>query len=386
MIPCNGKPFLWYLLQQLDEQGIKHFVLLTGYLSKEIDSYFGDGSSWGWQIDYSDGPVTWDTGKRLWEAREKIEDRFLLLYSDNFASFPLDKVLARHEKNQCPLTFMVSKKTVGNIALDDFGIVQRYDNSRSDQALNYVEIGYMIADKKETFNYYETSECSFSSILKKMVAKKKISAWIQHDHYHSISDPLRWKKTEKYLKPKKVILIDRDGVINKKAQRGEYISTWDDFEWINDTRDAMKTLANKGFKFIVISNQAGIARKMITLSELENINYNLKTELNKKGVEVLDIYICPHHWDDNCDCRKPKSGMFYQASREWLFRLDKTLFVGDDPRDCQAAYNAGCKSILIGDTSDLQMLLDYEQPIFSSNHLSKCIPKMLEYFQRSSDL
>ena len=146
----------------------------------------------------------------------------------------------------------------------------------------------------------------------------------------------------------KLIVLDRDGVINQKAQKGEYISSWNKFEWISETRIAMKLLAQEGFKFIIISNQAGIARGMINLKELEKIHNNMKEELQNDNIEILDIYICPHHWDEKCYCRKPNPGMLFQASQDHLLRLDKTLFIGDDPRDCQAAEKAGCNSIFIG--------------------------------------
>ena len=379
MIPCNGKPFLWHLLQQMEDQGIKRFVLLTGYLAEKIEAYFKDGSEWGWQIQYSQGPAEWDTGKRLWEAKEKLDDRFLLLYSDNFVSFTLNKVLELHERNKAPLTFMVSPKSPGNIALDETGTVQKYDNNRSTE-MNYVEIGYMIVEKDQTLEFFDEPECSFSSILRKMAAQQQISAWVQHDAYHSISDPDRWIKTETYLKPKKILLIDRDGVINRKAPQGEYISRWEDFDWIQESREAMKQLAQKGFKFIVISNQAGVARGMIERNELERIHDNMKDELRTDGVEILDIYVCPHHWDEKCLCRKPNPGMLYQASKDHLFRLDKTLFIGDDPRDCQTAERAGCDSIFVGENSDLEKLKKIEQPLHASTSLNEVVDEIFDYF------
>ena len=99
MIPCNGKPFLEYLLTQLTEQGISQFCLLTGYLGERIQEYFGNGQRFGWKITYSHGPVEWDTGRRIWEAQSELEECFLLLYSDNFVPFPIKKVLKQHEKH-----------------------------------------------------------------------------------------------------------------------------------------------------------------------------------------------------------------------------------------------------------------------------------------------
>ena len=380
MILCNKKPFLWYLMSQLHDEGINRFVLLTGYLGKKIENYFGSGEAWGWQIEYSNGPAEWDTGKRIWEAKELYDDCFLLMYSDNFAVFSLDKLFADHKKNNKPLTFMVSKKSPGNVKLDNFGIVKKYDNQRSSNLLDYVEIGYMIVENRKTLSFYESADCSFSEILKKMSNKQQINSYILDGDYHSISDPSRWKKTEKYLSQNKIILIDRDGVINTKSHRGEYITNWASFKWIPETLSAMQLLAKEGFKFIVITNQAGIARQIINPKELEKIHKNMKDELTHGGVEVLDIYVCAHHWEENCSCRKPKPGMLYQASSDWLFRLDKTFFIGDDPRDCQAAFNAGCKSIFIGDKKELKNLLPEEMPTHRFNNLSLGIQALISYY------
>jgi len=381
MILCNGMPFLWYLCSQLSELGVKRFVLLTGYLSEKIETYFGDGSQWGWVIQYSVGPVDWPTGKRIWEAQSLIEDRFLLLYSDNIVPYPLNKVLKSHEANDLALTCMVTEKFPGNISLDEQGHVEIYDNNRSNDNLEYVEIGYMVVEKEETLAYFDNPECSFSSILETMARKKQINTWTQRDAYHSISDEKRWRLAENYLKPKKIILIDRDGVINKKAARGEYISDWKDFNWIQDTCESMKRLAKNGFQFIVISNQAGIARKMVDPIKLNEIHKNMQEECKRDGIEILAIYVCPHHWDENCQCRKPKPGLFYRASVEWSFRLDKTLFIGDDPRDCIAANNAGCKSVFIGELNELDGLSENDYPLYSSKALSESIATINQFFK-----
>lgn len=382
MIDCNGKPFLWYLLNQLYEQGIDQFILLTGYLSERIEDYFNDGSTWDWKITYSKGPIEWDTGKRIWEARNLLDDNFLLLYSDNFVPFKLKIICDYHEKNQKPLTFMVTPKNPGNISLDEKGIVTKYDNTRSDQDMHYVEIGYMIVEKDITFSFYQTPECSFSTILKKMAVHKQISGWIQNDNYHSISDPERWKKTQTYLSDKKILLIDRDGVINQKAPLGQYIKDWEEFEWILDTRNAMRLLSENGFQFIVITNQAGIARGIFSSEDLRRIHGKMKEELKKDGIDILDIYVCAHHWDEKCNCRKPSPGMLFQASKDHLFRLDKVLFIGDDIRDCQAAEKAGARSIFVGKAIDLKKLSKNEQPFSYSQLLTNSISNINGFYNQ----
>jgi len=379
MILCDEKPFLFHLLSQIAELGIRRFLLLIGYLGEQIEEYFGDGREWGWEIHYSKGPVAWNTGKRIWEARNDLDERFLLLYSDNFSPYPLEKAFALHEENAPALTLMISPKSPGNIAIDESKMVRHYDNHRSKE-LGFVEIGYMIAEKKRMLDFFDDVDCSLSNILQSMAKQGEICAFEQKDRYHSISDPSRWKKAEKYLTPKKILLLDRDGVINRKAPRGEYISSWEQFKWIPENKVAIKMLAEEGFEFIIISNQAGIARGMIKKEELDRIHLNMKADFAKDGVRILEVYICPHHWDEDCTCRKPNPGMLLQASQEYFFRLDRTLFIGDDVRDCQAAWNAGCDSIFIGEANELVNLPDNQRPICSVASLWDSLSQIRERF------
>ena len=103
MIPCNGQPFLWHLMHHISEQGVEEFLLLTGYQGNQIKEFFADGSSWGWNIEYSEGPTKWNTAKRIWEAQDQLGENFLLLYCDNFVPFSLEKLLVFHAKNDLPL-------------------------------------------------------------------------------------------------------------------------------------------------------------------------------------------------------------------------------------------------------------------------------------------
>ena len=136
----------------------------------------------------------------MWEARNKLDDIFLLLYSDNFAPFPLDRLYSLHKKNQTPLTFMVSPKNPGNISLDKSSFVQRYDNNRFGLDLDYVEIGYMIVEKERTLKFFETPECSFSSILHKMAAQEQTVPQAEADViFWSVFTPRMVNKREKIL-------------------------------------------------------------------------------------------------------------------------------------------------------------------------------------------
>jgi len=385
MAPISDKPFLEYLFQQLSEQGIKRYVLLIGYLGEMIQDYFGDGHAWGWQIEYSIGPAEWDTGRRLWESREILDENFLLLYSDNFSQFNLKKLVELHKKEQATLTFLLSEKKNGNIRFSSAGRIEDYDKSRQRQGLDFVEIGYMLVERDSLFPVYgnipNMPNINFSEIIELLVVRKQISGLVINEHYHSISDIDRLELMREYLKPKKIILIDRDGVINVKAPKGEYIESWNAFKWIDDTVYSMKKLSRDGFSFIVITNQAGVARGIVSKAELTRIHMLMAEKLKNEGVKVLDIYVCPHHWDDDCECRKPKAGLFNKIAEDHLLRMDKTLYIGDDIRDYQAAYNAGCGSVFIRKNPKSESLENEPRWSVSTSKLSDVIPNIKLYME-----
>ena len=381
MAPVNGRPFLEYLIEQMREQGIRRVLLLTGYRGEMIQEYFGNGAAWGVEIGYSHGPAEWDTGRRIWEARAQLDDRFLLLYSDNYTPFSLHKLMAFHAAHMPIVSLLLQPKATGNIRVGADGMIELYDPSRRAPGLDYVEIGYMLVERDAMFALYNRPDISFSRILERLSQRRALAGMVCRDPYHSISDPERWKLAERYLAVKRILLVDRDGTINRRPPRGEYVTQWREFHWIDETVESMRQLASVGFSFIVLSNQAGIARGMVSAEAVRSINRQMVEELKVGGVEVLDVYVCPHHWDDGCECRKPAPGMFFRASREHLLRMDRTVYVGDDPRDCLAAYNAECLSIMVGPDRDVDPGLD-ARPALAAATLTEAVPWIVTRFSQ----
>lgn len=376
MVPVNGKPFLRHLIEQVREQGVRRILLLTGYRGEMIREYFGAGEKLGVEIAYSCGPTEWDTGRRLWEAKGQMESRFLLLYSDNFAQFNMQRLSKLHLQHATPISLLLAPKEKGNIRVSSVGKIEAYDKSRNGQGFDYVEIGYMLVERDRVLAEFpacsDFPDFNFSALLEKFAREEKIAGLVVRDSYHSISDPQRHRLMCEYLKPKKILLIDRDGTINRKAPRGEYITSWDRFEWVVETVEAMKSLAQDGFDFIVITNQAGIARKMIEPDELDKIHNNMINQLAAEGVTVLKVYVSPHHWDENSYTRKPAPGLFFQAAREYNLRMDRCIYVGDDERDCMAAANAGCGMLYLSDDGRDPELTEYPRPYFRAESLLQC--------------
>ena len=352
MIPVNGKPFLEYLIELLKRNGIEEVVLLLGYLPEKITEHFGDGSRFGLSIKYSVTPVEDDTGTRVVKAKDLLRDNFLLMYCDNYWSQPLDKLYKFHNRRGLPVTTLVyanSKRPVtkSNVLVDAEGFVTLYDKSRTVPDLNGVELGFFVADKS-VLNYAPDFNFNFEKeVLPKLVAERKLAGYLTDQRYYSIGSIDRLLLTTEFLSGKKVVLLDRDGVINEKAPKADYVKNWGEFKFLPGAVRAIKLFNDKGYKVFVITNQPGIARGMMTRENLEDIHEKMKEELKKNGAQINGIYQCLHGWNDGCDCRKPKPGLLYEAAFQNNFDLTKAVIIGDDERDVQAGEAAGCRTILL---------------------------------------
>ena len=87
------------------------------------------------------------------------------------------------------------------------------------------------------------------------------------------------------------------------------------------------------------------------------MNSKMITILKEIGINIIDIFICPHHWDDNCECRKPKTGNFIKAAVKHNLNLENMIYIGDDIRDEEAAVNSGCKSIRLSLNEECRSIL-----------------------------
>jgi histidinol-phosphate phosphatase family protein len=376
MVDVNGTPFIMHLINKLKMQGISEVVILTGYLGDLIEKYFAKNPISEISIVCVRGPDDWDTGQRIIEAKEFLDETFLLLYGDNYIDLKLDALIDSHTKSSKLFTMSVVNKSPGNLIVDKNAQAIKYLIQRGEEKADLVEIGFSIIDQKELCKNIVENELSLPKAFASLVRSNMVHTFNIPTFYLSISDFDRLVITREHLKAKKIIFLDRDGVINVKAQKGQYVSNLRDFTKIEMNWLALEKLSKRGFEFIIITNQAGIARGMIEQTDLEEIHKNMTCEFESRGISLLSIYVCPHHWDENCECRKPKAGMFFEAARDFKLQLSEILYIGDDERDEEAAILAGCRFILIsqnGKTKSPEGNMQYE-------NLDLALPYILQLY------
>lgn len=140
-------------------------------------------------------------------------------------------------------------------------------------------------------------------------------------------------------------ILDRDGVINRDCDN--FIKSPDEWNALPGSLEAIAKLNQAGWKVVIATNQSGLGRGLFSMQDLNAIHNKMRTELAAVGGHIDAIFICPHHPDDHCLCRKPLPGLFDDIQSRFEIDLSKAVSVGDSLRDLHAANTAGCKTWLV---------------------------------------
>ena len=352
MVEILGRPFLAYQIEQLRDQGFERIVLLLGYLPEVVQNYFGDGREWSVQMEYSVTPVEYETARRLKSAEALLDPFFLLLYCDNYWPMQIERMWMRFVNAGAPAMITVytnrDNYTRNSVHVDPDGYVAVYDKTCTAPALQGVEISYAFIDKALVGLLPDENVSVEDALYSRLAQRRELLAYVTDHRYYSVGALHRLPLTEEFFKGRPTILLDRDGVLNEKPARAQYVGTWDKFRWLPGAQEALHLLKQAGYRVVVLSNQAGVGRGVMTDNDVLAIHRRMRDEARQRGGDIDAFYYCPHDWEEGCECRKPKPGLFFQAQRELNLDLTRTSFVGDDERDGEAAAAAGCPFISIG--------------------------------------
>lgn len=163
---------------------------------------------------------------------------------------------------------------------------------------------------------------------------------------------------------KRAVFLDRDGVINRKAPDGDYITRWEDFCVLQGVVESIAQLNQAGFCVVVITNQRCVSKGLITSSELEKLHQQMSEYLAQAGAKIDAVYYCPHETEPVCRCRKPAPGMLLDAAHSHDIDLAESWMIGDSEVDVAAGKNAGCKAVrLISENTSVDAIVNDRTPV-----------------------
>jgi histidinol-phosphate phosphatase family protein len=358
MVGFHGRPFLEYLVEMLRDQGFKEILMLLGYLPQVIERHFGDGRRFGVPIRYSVSEPDDLTSRRLQIASDQLADGILLLYCDNYWPLDMGRHWARYLDLGAPVMTTIyvndDRYSRDNVRIDVNGRVEVFDRTRSAPGLKGIEISYAIMPRAVLeLLPADGSELVEQALYPRLAAEGQLGSFLSRHRYYSVGALHRLPLTAEFLARRPTVILDRDGVLNERPARATYVRRPEDFRWLPGALEALRMLRDAGYRTIVVSNQAGIARGEMSETDLDAIHERMRREALGAGGRIDEIYYCPHDWGEGCDCRKPQPGMLFRAQHELQLDLSRTPFIGDDERDGQAAAMAGCPFLEVGPSASL---------------------------------
>ncbi len=375
MIKIFNKPILQYQIECLQKQGYIDIILIVGHLGHVIQEYFGNGSSFGVNIDYIQEDVPLGTAGALFYLKNRIYDDFLLLNGDIILNIDVSRFASFHKQNCGTVTLFTHPNDhpydSGIIIADESKVVTNWLHKEDERKWykNRVNAGLHMMSPKVFKRFTELKKTDLDrDILEPMIAGGELVVYDSPeyvkdmgtpDRYYAVKADIRSGKVEaKNLRSKqKAAFLDRDGTINKYVG---FLRNIDDFELLPYASDMVKHINQSGYLAIVVTNQPIIARGEVSWDELKEIHNKMETLLGRQGAYIDDIFICPHHPDKGypgerpeykieCDCRKPKPGMLFKAAKKYNIDLSQSYMIGDSENDMKAGQAAGCKCLLVDD-------------------------------------
>jgi D-glycero-alpha-D-manno-heptose 1-phosphate guanylyltransferase len=368
MAPVNGKPFLWHLLSYLTQQGVSRFILSVGYKHRAIIDYFGNSFN-NAEIEYAIEQEPLGTGGGIKLAVSKVKsNQFWVINGDTFVRLSLAKY-----QQHCP-TYNLNLALVKLTDFDRYGVVETINNrvsafkEKEFHKEGYINAGIYLMTKKFTEEYFpEKNKFSFEQdILEKYVNTISIGFYkteaqfidigIPEDYYKAqfiFSDKLN--KDKFWALPENTtIFLDRDGVINKRKPGG-YIKSVEEFEFITGAKEAIAKMSNYFARIIVVTNQQGVGKGLMTEKDIEAVNTYMQTEIERAGGKLDAIYSCFDLKNKENNCRKPSPQLAYRAQKDFPeINFKQSVIIGDSISDMEFGKNLGMKTILIPDKEEEQ--------------------------------
>lgn len=401
MVSMAGKPLLEHQIELAKHYGVDEIFILSGHLAHVISDYFKDGSKWGVKIHHIIEPKPLGTAGALKLLKGKLTDRFLVFYGDVVMDFDIKSFQNFDLAHNGIASILVHPNDhpydSDLIEINNTDKVLAFLPKPHPNNLNYRNLVnaavYILSP--EIMDYIEDDVSSdfgkdiFPKVLK---AQKDIYAYQTaeyvkdmgtKDRFLAVCQDLESGKVSRLNKRNKrpAIFLDRDGTLNKNMDTHPSVK---DFELLPDVAQAVKLINSTNYLAIIITNQPMIAKGFISFQDVENIHKKLETDLGSNQAYVDRIYYCPHHPDKgfageipdlkiDCDCRKPKIGLFLQAQQDFNIDLSRSWMIGDSETDMQAGKTAGCKTILVNNTVSRCEIAD-----FQANNLLAAINLILE--------
>ena len=374
MAPVAGRPFLFYVINHFLGQGIEKFIFSLGYKHEMIEKYLETRfSSLNYQISIEEKPLGTGGAAKLGCSLTK-EKNVLLVNGDTLFKINLNKLVSFHlgHDAECTLSLKPLKNfdRYGSVELNPDYSINSFKEKQFYES-GFINGGVYALDKEKFLEENVADVFSFEKDwLEKIInteqdSPRKIYGVVQDEYFIDIGIPSDYEIANEELKRQALdlksidkswtLFLDRDGVINKEKEL-EYVLNWNGFSFYNEVREAIKLLSDKFGKVVVVSNQRGVGKGLMTEDDLQEIHRQMTTEIEKTGGRIDKIYYSTDVNDIHPN-RKPNPGMAFQAKNDFpAIDFSKSIMVGNKLSDMHFGRNTGMFTVYISTTNPNQEL------------------------------
>lgn len=347
----GGRPFLAYLLWHARRFGFRRVLLLAGHRGEAVRQFATD-PHWteGLDVEVVVEPEPLGTGGALRNAVDRLDERFLLLNGDSLFDFnwlDLQALAIDHPGNPVAMSLRHEPDA------SRFGVVERDGervigfSERGDARGGAINGGVYLL-RREVAAACPDHGSFERDVLPKLAAENRLVGRPQQGFFLDIGIPAALEAAQT-LTPastrRGAVFFDRDGVLN--VNHG-YIHRWDQFEWVEGAAEAVKLANDRNLFAFLVTNQSGVARGYYEEAAIHVLHEEMQRALRAMGAHLDDIRYCPHHpegvipkYARASDWRKPEPGMILDLARHWPVDMERSVLIGDNTSDLEAAAAAG---------------------------------------------
>ncbi len=364
MAPVAGRPFLFHVINFLRSQGVEKFIFSLGHLYEQIRDYLAaEFSTLNYQCSIEEKPL--GTGGAIQLACGRATEKDVIVVNgDTLFRADLHQAFRFHNHNlaECTLLLKPMKK------FDRYGVVELNGEQfvKSFREKQFYETGninaglYLLQVPKFLDEEFPDKFSFEKDYLEKFYDKRRIYGLIQDTYFIDIGIPEDYKRAQVELArpPLRLdeidkswtLLIDRDGVVNYE-KKDDYILDWEEFRFYEGVPEAFQKLSGKFGKIIIVSNQRGVGRGLMSEPTLRSIHEQMQQAIETAGGRVDGIFYCTSPDKLHPD-RKPNPGMAFHAVHEFPgIDLAKTIMIGNKLSDMLFARHAGVYSVFAATTN-----------------------------------
>jgi len=374
MAPMGNKPFLHVLMDYLHQEGLEKFVLSVGYKAETVSAYF-EKLSLPYSIQYIIENEPLGTGGGIKKALQAVDaDEFLVLNGDTFFQLPIAKFVqdAQNSRANFFMALMENKNAqrFGSVRLDG-DLVVDFGAPHADGLNN---AGVYFLNKSEFLSACDADKCSLETeIFPKLIRNKQLKAKRYEAYFIDIGIPEDYKRAKNELVKIRIdkswtLFLDRDGVINERIV-GDYVKRVEDFHFMPGAIDAIVQFSKMFQRIIVVTNQQGIGKGLMTERNLLDVHRYMQSEVEKHGGKLDAVYFAPQLSAENSELRKPNIGMAKQAQTDFPeIDFSKAVMIGDSDSDIVFGQKAGMITVKLDNVDTCK-----SEPDFFRKDLAACL-------------